>query len=497
MKILLVKPYPELAVAKRLSEAFLHLEPLELEIVAGGVPDGHEVRILDLSVEKSPVQAFDTFLDAFQPDLIGFTGYSSTAHIVKDLAERAKKTLENVWIIVGGIHATIYPGDYAIPYMDAVIRGEGATSMTRLLERISRTLPVHDGVNILVPAHPEFESLAATAPPPYAEIKEIPAPRRDLVDRSRYFCIWTHSDTGHLDTIFPRVASLRTSLGCPFSCSFCVIPFAMNKAYLQRTPEDVADEIERLDEDHIYFVDDEMFINMKRVARIAGILKERNIRKKYISWARSDTIVRHPEVFRLWKEVGLDVVYVGLESMNEEQLDRYNKKTSFETNQEAVRILKEIGITLHAAFIVDPDYTKEDFRRLEKDIQPLGPAEITFTVLSPSPGTELFRQNRDNFICDAFRFYDCMHSVLPTKLPLRQFYQHFGRLYSLALRANPLRMRKIKIPKKDLLTAIGMGTRYIFSLYRIYKDYPKEMQKQSGETLVETARREGFSRHGR
>ena len=496
MKILLVKPYPELSVAKRLSEAFLHLEPLELEIVAGGIPHEHKARILDLSVEKSPVRAFDDCLDTYRPDLIGFTGYSSTAHIVKDLAQRAKKTLEKVWIIVGGIHATIYPGDYAVPHMDAVIRGEGATSMTRILERISWNLPLHDDVNILAPSHPEFQSLAAAAPPPYAQIGEIPSPRRDLVDRSRYFCIWTHSDTGRLDTIFPRVASLRTSLGCPFSCSFCVIPFAMNKAYLQRTPEDVADEIERLEEDHIYFVDDEMFINMKRVTRIAEILKERNIRKKYISWARSDTIVRHPEVFRLWKEVGLDVVYVGLESMNEEQLDRYNKKTSFETNKEAVRILKEIGITLHAAFIVDPEYTKEDFRRLERDIETLGPAEITFTVLSPSPGTELFQANKDNFICDAFRFYDCMHSVLPTKLPLKQFYQHFGRLYSLALRANPLRMRKIWIPKKDLLTAIGLGTRYIFSLYRIYRDYPKSMHKKSDDTLLEAARREGFSRHG-
>ncbi|MGM0644535.1 MAG: B12-binding domain-containing radical SAM protein [Thermodesulfobacteriota bacterium] len=497
MKILLVKPYPELAVARRLSEAFLHLEPLELEIVAGGIDPEHQVKILDLSVEKSPLKVFDQTIDTYRPDTIGFTGYSSTAHIVKELARRAKNALDNVFIIVGGIHATIYPGDYDTPHMDAVVRGEGATAMSRLLDRLKQGRMVHDGVNILEPSHPDFSSAAMSSPPPYAQIKEIPSPRRDLVDRSRYFCIWTHSDTGRLDTIFPRVASLRTSLGCPFSCSFCVIPFAMNKAYLQRDPEDVVDEIRQLEQDYIYFVDDEMFINMKRVTRIAELLKERNIKKKYISWARSDTIVRHPEVFRIWKEAGLDVVYVGLESMNEEKLDAYNKKTSFETNREAVRIIQELGITLHAAFIVDPDFTKEDFRRLEKDIKELGSAEITFTVLSPSPGTELFRKNSGNFICDPFRFYDCMHSVLPTNLPLKKFYQHFGRLYSLALRANPLRMRKIKIPAKDLFYAVSLGTRYIFSLYRIYKDYPKPMQKQSGEALVKTARSEGFSNHDR
>ena len=55
----------------------------------------------------------------------------------------------------------------------------------------------------------------------------------------------------------------------------------------------------RIKEDHIYFVDDETFLNNKRLTDIANLLLERGIKKKYISWARSDTIVRHPELFRL------------------------------------------------------------------------------------------------------------------------------------------------------------------------------------------------------
>ena len=119
----------------------------------------------------------------------------------------------------------------------------------------------------------------------------------------------------------------------------------MSGKYLQRSPEDVVDEISKIQEDHIYFVDDETFLNPRRMTEIANLLKERGIKKKYVSWARADTIVKHPELFRLWKEVGLHIVYVGLEAMDEERLKDYKKRTTVETNRKAVQTLKEIGIT--------------------------------------------------------------------------------------------------------------------------------------------------------
>ncbi len=492
MKVLLVKPYTELKVAKRLQEGFLHLEPLELEITAAGVDKKHITRILDLSVEKKPVDLFLKTLKEFSPDLIGFSAYSTGAHIVKDLAVQTKAVLPESDIIIGGIHATLRPYDFKSNCISAVVRGEGANAISDIIKNLTAGNKIGNNTNILVPDDIDFDKNARKDPPSYVDVKSIPLPRRDLVDRSKYFCIWTHSDTGKLDELFPRVASLRTSLGCPFSCSFCVIHHVMNKAYLQRTPEDVVAEIENLKEDYIYFVDDEMFINIKRVTRIAQLLKEKNIQKKYISWARSDTITKHPEVFKLWKEIGLDVVYVGLESMDQKRLEDYNKKTGYETNQKAIQILKNYGIMLHAAFIVHPDFDTDDFKRLEKDVIALCPSEITFTVLSPSPGTPLFEQYKEQFICNPFKYYDCMHTIIPTNMTIRQFYRHFGRLYAIALRSNPLRVNKIKVSFKDFLRAVVFGTRYVFSLYGIYKDYPKTMHSLKNDELLAAAKKEGF-----
>jgi hopanoid C-3 methylase len=471
MRVLLVKPHPPLALSKFLMDYFLHLEPLELEIVAGGVPPEDDVEIIDLSFEAEPFEAFRKKLVTMKPDIVGYTGFSSQASLVKKLAGFAKTHLPSAVNVVGGIHATVIPSDYRDSGIDIIVRGEGGTAFREIVRRFKNGEPLFFGDAVLSPGDPEFAARAAEPPPKYPDITDIPRPRRDLVDRSRYFIVWTASDQKRLPTIFPRTATIRTSYGCPFSCSFCVVHHIMRGQYLQRSPEDVVDEIANLPEEHIYFVDDENFINNERMTRIANLLIERGVKKKYVSWARSDSIVRHPEVFALWKEAGLSMVYVGLEAMTGERLEKLNKRTTVENNQKAVAILKELGITLHASFMLDPDFDEADFAALKVEVKKVCPAEVTFTVFSPSPGTELWQQHKDNFIKDPYDYYDCMHTILPTKLPIQRFYQHFSDLYGIAFRANPLRLNKVKIPFRELGVVISRGFRYVFALRGLYKEY--------------------------
>ncbi len=476
MRILLVKPSPQLLVARRLQEGFLHLEPLELEMVAAGVPPEDEVVIQDLSFEKDPVLGFEKRVRQFGPQIIGFTGYSSQSGMVKDLALRTKKINPEIVTVVGGTHATIIPADYAVngEGIDIIVRGEGGTAFGEIVRRYKSNEPLHFGDTVLSPRQADFAQKAAGPPPEVPPVDRIPRARRELVERSRYFCVWTSSTEKKLGTIFPRTASMRTSTGCAYSCSFCVVHHMMRGKYLQRTPEDVADEIAKIPEDHIYFVDDEMFLNKDRLTKTANLLLERGIKKKYISWARADTIVKYPDLFKLWKQAGLSVLYVGLEAMVGSRLDKYKKRTTVDTNRKAVELLKAIGITLHASFMVDPDFSVQDFRDLEQEVRNVCPAEASFTVFSPSPGTDLWNRHRDDYIVDPYRYYDCMHTILPTKLDRKLFYAHFARLSRVALEANPLRVNRVKVPFREIAKVIYLGTRYIFSLRNIYKDYPPE-----------------------
>jgi radical SAM superfamily enzyme YgiQ (UPF0313 family) len=488
MRILLVKPNPQLLVARRLQEGFLHLEPLELEMVAGGIPPEDDVVIQDLSFEKDPVLGFQNKLIQFDPQIVGFTGYSTQAAMVKSLAALAKKINPGIITVVGGTHATIIPADYKVEGIDLIVRGEGGTAFAVILKRYKNGEPLAFGDTVLSPGDADFEAKAAGLPPEFPEVADIPHARRDLVDRSRYFCVWTSSTDKKLDTIFPRTASVRTSTGCAFTCSFCVVHHLMRGKYLQRQPEDVVDEIEKIPEDHIYFVDDETFLNSDRLTKIANLLIEKGIRKKYISWARSDTIVKHPDLFRLWKKAGLSVVYVGLEAMVGSRLDKYNKRTNVEINRQAIALLREIGITLHASFMVDPDFSVEDFRLLEKEVIKVCPAEVSFTVFSPSPGTELWKHHKNDYIVDPYLYYDCMHTILPTRLDLKLFYAHFAKLSRVALQANPLRVNKVKVPFREIIKVIALGTRYIFALRNIYKAYLPKNSLNPTETASKIKR---------
>lgn len=344
--------------------------------------------------------------------------------------------------------------------------------MRELFPLLQRKSPIPASSMFLPTDTPQFDALAATPPPKLPGLDQVPRARRDLVDRSRYYCVWHGRPGERLDTLFPRTAAARTSVGCPYRCSFCVVHYLADGKYIRRTPEAVVQEIMDIPEDHIYFVDDEMFIDARRATAIAELLRERGVRKKYISWARADTIVSHPEMFKLWKEVGLSLLYVGLESMEPENLADYNKGLGADVNRQAVDLLHELEIGLHAALMVNPDFTAEDFLKVRKTVEDVAPAEVSFTVFSPPPGTDLWKKHRAEFICpDPHAFYDCMHTLLPTKVPLKMFYRYLSLLWLVSSRHNPWRRNRVKAPLKDVFRFIYHGMRYGWSVRNIYKDY--------------------------
>ena len=471
MRILLVKTRSELRGVRAL-EGFICLEPLELEIVAGAAGPDDSVRILDLRLQKNPRRAFLEALRTEPPELIGFTGYSIHVLAIKDLARLAKQHCPAAQVMVGGIHASLLPQDFMVPEIDLIIREEGSTALRDLLQRLKAGKPPEFPPACLSTRHPECAEHAALPLPPYPPLDHVAAPRRDLVVRSRYFFAWTAAAKGsRIPTLFPQVASIRTSIGCAHRCSFCISPTLTCGKYLTVPPEHVVDEIAAVPEAYIAFTDDEMFLDTQRAEQIAELILSRGIRKHYYSWARSDTIIRHPELFALWKQAGLDTLFVGLESVDNTRLAAYNKSNGTQNNLEAVQILRELGINLHAAFIVDPDFTEADFDRLEKEIYAVSPAEIAFTVLTPTPGSALWHQSDKKFLIDPYLYSDCFHTFKAPRLPLKRFYHRYGRLTDLALRNNPLRINRVHMPIGDFAKAFVRGIRYIIAHHTLHRDY--------------------------
>lgn len=475
MKVLLVRPYPRLPTSQWL-QSMICLEPYAQELIAGAIVSPHDVRICDLAVSKKPVKAFEAMLKEYQPDFVGFGGFSSQFRVNQELAQITRRLCPKSMTCLGGIHPSSYPADCNRPEsFDLIVRGDGVSAMRTILAAVDAGEPIPETPCILKPASPRFDESAAMTPPPIHSDGITVKPRRDLVNAKDYFCICYGEPGTRVKTLFPRIACVRTSVGCPFSCSFCVVHFLANGKYHQRPVEEVVDEIAVLPQEYIYFIDDEAFINAKRMEQMAEMLIARGVKKKYLSWARSDTICRHPELFELWKRAGLEFVSVGFESLEESNLGGYRKRATATQNRQAREILRKLNLNVHAALMVNPDFESKDFDLVARAIEELGPAEFAFTVMSPPPGTPSFNEAKGKFICeDPCYYYDCLHTILPTKMPLKQFYRNFALLYAYGARQVPSKVNKVKAPVTDVARVLTGGVRLGWNLLRMHRDYDRQ-----------------------
>ncbi len=136
---------------------------------------------------------------------------------------------------------------------------------------------------------------------------------------------------------------------------------------------------------------------------------------------RTDSIVRHPELVEQWAGLGLSCVLLGLEGPSNGMLKKVNKRNTVQVNNEAVRILQANGISVWGAFLVDTDFTADDFQALRDYVTEMEITHTQFTVLTPLPGTQLYREKASELLTRDYTRFDALHAVVPTRLPHEEF----------------------------------------------------------------------------
>jgi radical SAM superfamily enzyme YgiQ (UPF0313 family) len=236
-------------------------------------------------------------------------------------------------------------------------------------------------------------------------------------------------------------------------------------------PEKVVEELAGIQEKYVFFADDESLLDVVRMTRLAGLIREAGIRKRYFCYGRSDTITRNPELLRIWRDVGLERVFVGLEFFRDEDLDYIRKNSTSKDNETAVRILQGLGIDVYASFMVRPDFTREDFATLRMYCRRLDLNFASFAVLTPLPGTDLYAEVENRLITHDYDLFDFLHTQLPTTLPLKEFFKEFDGLYTNAI---PL-VKQISLLRKyrlnDIPGLLVKGRRFHERLRNAHLDY--------------------------
>jgi len=412
MKILLIQPAKP---AKALGgEDFSIFEPLALEYLAAGVAGDHDVRILDMRLDPD----LDAVLLDYQPEVVGLTAYTVHVNTVKRLCQHLKDSNPAIITLVGGHHATILPEDFATPFIDIIVAGEGVFAFRAIMLRLEK--------NLAVSGIPGALSLANGAvlirqQDQGLDLDALPFPRRDLTAayRQSYFSEWMRP-----------LASLRTSKGCHFRCQFCALWKLTGGRYLTRKPECIVEELGAIQEKYVFFADDESLLDTDRMAALADLILRAGIDKRFFLYGRSDTIARHPELLEQWKKAGLERVFVGLECMRDADLKLIRKGSTVENNLNALRILKGLDIDIWPMFIVRPEFDRHDFADLRQYCLGLDLSFIGFSVLTPLPGTDLYEEVKDQLITANYDYFDFFHTLLPTTLPVQDFYQELATLFN-------------------------------------------------------------------
>jgi len=413
VKVLLLQPPSGSPFSDKV---FLH-EPLALEYLGAGIRmDGHEVILHDARLDPD----VDNVITSFAPDIVGLTGYTIQLPVICSLADRIKTLRPDTFVVVGGHHATVRPEDFNRGSIDLVVSGEGVTTLREVLRAIQEGNSFDQIPGLAIPG-PEMRT---TGKRPYPPLDDLPFPDRSLTReyRDHYFSEW-----------LKPIASIRTSLGCTARCNFCALWEITGGRYLRREPERVVEELKIIEEKNVFFCDDESMCDIRRMDRLADCIREAGIRKRYFLYARGDTITRHPDVFAKWKDIGLHLVFVGMETFSQDRLDRMDKRLLIDDQEKAARILEDLGIIMYASFMVDPDFTREDFASLRAYIRRLRLRHASYSILTPLPGTGLFKDMEDRMLPYQPDLYDFLHTTLSTRLPLPEFYSQFAGLYQNAI----------------------------------------------------------------
>jgi hopanoid C-3 methylase len=414
MKVLLIEP--PVSSFDVPTKIFEMPPPYHLELLAGRLIGNHDVHILDMRIDED----LDAELSIFRPDVVGCSCVAANSHLVKQVLRRVKELGRDIVTVVGGHHPSLMPEDCNEAFIDIVVIGEGEETLSEFLGACEskRNLGEIPGI-----AYRSKEGdFRINRERELMDLDKLPMPARNLTRVHREKRLYFRGNWRPLDCTI-------TSRGCPNRCTFCGLWKINRGKYRARTPRLIAEELESITAPNIKFSDDNTLDHVHNAFALADEITRRGIKKRYELYGRVDTVVRHPDLVEKWRDVGMELLLLGLEACDDQALKDMRKSTTTQINRRAIEICHANGVEVAAYLIVDPSFDREDFRRLSEYVEQNKLTHPVFTILSPFPGTDLYNMVKETLITEGFELMDFFHTVLPTRLPLDEFYEEFLKLY--------------------------------------------------------------------
>lgn len=372
LRILLILPQDNIYYYKGILRNSLGYAPLTLVTLAALVPQelDAEIEIIDEGVQKPDYKSKHY-------NVVAITCVASSSPRAYKLAAEFRGKGSHV--VLGGAHPTLMPEEAGI-HGDTVMVGPGEITWPQFLRDYSKGTPKK-----------RYRHIWDQSP-----YQSMPIPRWDIQPKGLYMSV-------------PTIIANR---GCRNQCSFCTISHVYQSKSLCRPIEEVVNEIQTLNKRRFLFLDPSPTSDKAYAEQLFRALVP--LRIKWMGLTTLD-VVDDPPLLKLMAESGCTGVLVGFESFSQCNNDNSNKSfNDVKRYKEVITTLHGLRISVLGHFIIGFDGdTRESILEMLDIIDELGIDLPRFTILTPFPGTDLFRrmQEQGRIMTEDMSLYDTENVV--------------------------------------------------------------------------------------
>lgn len=365
--------------------------PLNLAYLAGYLRQQQpeiEIKILDCEGLRLTYDKITEKIKDIKPDLVGITMPTPVYHQVINIAEIIKKISEKIFIVVGGPHPTVLSRETLNEsVIDCCVIGEGEVTFSKLIEVLIKGQSLQ-AVKGIVFRDGDGQIQQTEKRELVQDLDSLPFPARDLFPLDIYFPPPTKRVSNK------KAGNIITSRGCPYQCTYCIASVMWERRVRFRSVKNVVDEIEecyrRYNIGEFNFHDELFTLNKERVIAICQEIRQRNLDIAWVCMIRVD--FADEETLRAMKTAGCKKIMFGFESGSQMILDKMKKRVALDKAEEAVKLVKKIGIKTAGNFMFgNIGETEETIKKSIKLAKKLNCDTMAFFIASPYPGTEFYR----------------------------------------------------------------------------------------------------------
>ena len=377
---------------------------------------GHELFFKDCVAERIKQKDLAGVINQIQPDVVGITSFTIALLDVCYAARTIRKIVPRAHLCLGGHHPIAFPFQAAkLQEFDSIVVGEGEQAFLELVTALEQKRDITQIRGVYTSEsiekwrgstfHDKVFFSHVMVPPAYMDdIDSLPIPNRAFIRNIDYKSIVGVTN---------KLATIITSRGCPYKCTFCDVPY---KQYRKRSISKVVDEVEtclQMGYKEIHFYDDLFNITPERVIDFCDEIEKRKLKFPWDFRGRVNTVTR--ESLARAKQAGCRLISFGVETGSDAGLKSLKKGITIRRIKEVFQWCRELTIKTIADFMIGLPFekSKDDVRKNLDFLLELDPDYPQIAILCLYPNTEIFQQAVDKGLVNPTKWEE--FSLNPSK----------------------------------------------------------------------------------